>query len=171
MTPETLSASYARISRDPRSVDKLRAVARTEVAKARRSNRNIIFKMGHHSIAEHAVFNFDILGVSRLALEEIEWIGPLATDDRPLLRLHLGSAHARLGMARQAAGDARAAFQDYLEAQREMTAARRGARDEVEAVDRFGDLVDRQLAVVRTGNSHASKRNQRLTGHGSKPCW
>jgi flavin-dependent thymidylate synthase len=28
--------------------------------------------MGHHSVAEHAVFNFDIVGVSRLALEEIE---------------------------------------------------------------------------------------------------
>ena len=72
ITPETLSASYARISRDPRPVDKLRAVVRAEVERARRSNRNIIFKMGHHSVAEHAVFNFDIIGVSRLAIEEIE---------------------------------------------------------------------------------------------------
>jgi flavin-dependent thymidylate synthase len=72
ITPETLSASYARISRDPRPVNELRAVARKEVEKARRSNRIIIFKMGHHSVAEHAVFNFDILGVSRLAIEEIE---------------------------------------------------------------------------------------------------
>jgi flavin-dependent thymidylate synthase len=47
-------------------------VARQEVEKARKSNSAIIFKMGHHSIAEHAVFNFDIIGVSRLALEEIE---------------------------------------------------------------------------------------------------
>ncbi|MFH1347366.1 MAG: FAD-dependent thymidylate synthase [Candidatus Margulisiibacteriota bacterium] len=72
VTPETLSASYARISRDPRPVDELRKIAREEVEKARKSNSAIIFKMGHHSIAEHAVFNFDILGVSRLALEEIE---------------------------------------------------------------------------------------------------
>ena len=72
VTPETLSASYARISRDPRPVNELRAAARAEVERARRSNRNIIFKMGHHSVAEHAVFNFDILGVSRLAIEEIE---------------------------------------------------------------------------------------------------
>lgn len=72
VTPETLSASYARISRDPRPANELRAVARKEVEKARRSNRQIIFKMGHHSVAEHAVFNFDIIGVSRLALEEIE---------------------------------------------------------------------------------------------------
>jgi flavin-dependent thymidylate synthase len=72
VTPETLSASYARISRDPRPVDELRASARAEVDKTRRSNRSIIFKMGHHSVAEHAVFNFDIIGVSRLAIEEIE---------------------------------------------------------------------------------------------------
>jgi flavin-dependent thymidylate synthase len=72
VTPETMSAAYARISRDPRSVDVLRAVARSEVERARRSNRNIIFKMGHHSVAEHAVFNFDIIDVSRLAIEEIE---------------------------------------------------------------------------------------------------
>jgi len=72
VTPETLSAAYARISRDPRPVDELRRAAREEVERARRSNQTIIFKMGHHSVAEHAVFNFDILGVSRLAIEELE---------------------------------------------------------------------------------------------------
>jgi len=72
VTPETLSASYARISRDPRPVDELRAAARAEVDRTRRSNQSIIFKMGHHSVAEHAVFNFDVIGVSRLAIEEIE---------------------------------------------------------------------------------------------------
>jgi len=72
VTPETLSAAYARISRDPRPANELRAVSRQEVMKARSSNKSIIFKMGHHSVAEHAVFNFDIIGVSRLAIEEIE---------------------------------------------------------------------------------------------------
>lgn len=72
LTPETISAAYARISRDPRPVDELRAVARAEVERARRSNQNIIFKMGHHSVAEHAVFNFDLIGLSRLAIEEVE---------------------------------------------------------------------------------------------------
>ncbi len=71
-TPETLSAAYARISRSPKPVNELREEARLEVEKARRSNRSIIFGMGHHSVAEHAVFNFDIMGVSRLAIEEIE---------------------------------------------------------------------------------------------------
>jgi len=72
VTPETLSAAYARISRDPRPINELRRIARDEVEKARHSNQSIIFKMGHHSIAEHAVFNFDLIGVSRLALEELE---------------------------------------------------------------------------------------------------
>jgi flavin-dependent thymidylate synthase len=71
-TPETIAAAYARISRSPQPVDELRATSRREVEKARRSNRMIVFEMGHSSIAEHAVFNIDILGVSRLLVEEIE---------------------------------------------------------------------------------------------------
>jgi flavin-dependent thymidylate synthase len=71
-TPETISAAYARISRTPAPVNELRAAARGEVEKARRSNRSIVFDMGHSSIAEHAVFNVDVLGVSRLLVEEIE---------------------------------------------------------------------------------------------------
>ncbi len=72
LTPEVLSAAYARISRDPRPIDEIRKDARSEVEKSRKSNSTIIFKMGHHSVAEHAVFNLDILGVSRLAMEELE---------------------------------------------------------------------------------------------------
>lgn len=72
LTPETISAAYARISRSEACPTELRKIARKEVEKARRSNRNIIFEMGHHSIAEHAVFNFDIVGISRLATETLE---------------------------------------------------------------------------------------------------
>jgi flavin-dependent thymidylate synthase len=72
LTPEVISAAYARISRDPRSVSALRREARSEVDRARRSNEKIIFGLGHSSIAEHAVFNFDIMDISRLAVEEIE---------------------------------------------------------------------------------------------------
>lgn len=71
-TPETISASYARISRDPRNIDELREEARNEVEKARKSNNAIIFTMGHSSIAEHAVFNLDIVNISRFLSEEIE---------------------------------------------------------------------------------------------------
>ncbi len=72
ITPETLSAAYARISRDERPVGELRAAARDALDKARKSNENIIFKMGHHSVAEHACLNFDITGLSRLAVEALE---------------------------------------------------------------------------------------------------
>jgi flavin-dependent thymidylate synthase len=72
ITPETLSAAYARISRSPKRVDQLRAQAREEVERARKSNRTIIFEMGHHSVAEHACFNFDVIGISRLAVEALQ---------------------------------------------------------------------------------------------------
>jgi len=72
LTPETISASAARISRDPRPINELRKDARADVKKARASNKAIIFTMGHKSIAEHAFFNFAITGVSRRAVEELE---------------------------------------------------------------------------------------------------
>lgn len=72
LTPETISAAYARISRSPKPVHELRHRACQEVNKARASNKKIIFGMGHHSVAEHAVFNFDIVGISRRAIEELE---------------------------------------------------------------------------------------------------
>jgi len=72
LTPEIFSSAYARISRSKKSVTQLRSDARSDVEKARKSNQKIIFEMGHHSVAEHAVFNFDLIDVSRLALESIE---------------------------------------------------------------------------------------------------
>lgn len=72
LSPEPIAAAYARISRSPDSVQELRQAARTDVESARRSNQRIVFDMGHSSIAEHAVFNFDIEGLSRLAIEEVE---------------------------------------------------------------------------------------------------
>ena len=72
LSPEPIAAAYARISRSTKSVSALRDEARANVDKARRSNRNIVFEMGHASIAEHAVFNFDLEGLSRLAIEEVQ---------------------------------------------------------------------------------------------------
>ncbi|PID27911.1 MAG: thymidylate synthase (FAD) [Candidatus Cloacimonadota bacterium] len=72
VTPETISAAYARISRSSKSVTELREEAKSEVENARKSNENIIFDMGHGSIAEHAVFNFDIIGISRYLTEIIQ---------------------------------------------------------------------------------------------------
>ncbi|MCD6378960.1 thymidylate synthase (FAD), partial [bacterium] len=45
-TPEIISASYARISRDPRNIPELRKEAREAVKKARKSNEKIIFGLG-----------------------------------------------------------------------------------------------------------------------------
>ncbi len=72
VTPEVISAAYARISRDPRPINEIRQSAREEVERSRKSNTTIIFRMGHHSVAEHAVFNLDIIGASRYAMEEVE---------------------------------------------------------------------------------------------------
>jgi flavin-dependent thymidylate synthase len=71
-TPEVISAAYARVTRDPRRLETLRREARKAVDTARERNERIVYKFGHRSIAEHAVFNFDIVDVSRLAVEEIE---------------------------------------------------------------------------------------------------
>lgn len=72
LTPEVISASYARISRDPRPIQELRDDAKKEVANARKTNMSIYYDMGHHSIAEHAVFNFDIEDISRKVAEDLE---------------------------------------------------------------------------------------------------
>jgi len=72
LTPETISAAYARISRSPSSVSELRRDARSSVSRTRQSNERIVFGLGHASVAEHAVFNLDITGISRLALEALE---------------------------------------------------------------------------------------------------
>ncbi|HAV91818.1 TPA: hypothetical protein DCW38_01375 [candidate division WOR-3 bacterium] len=71
-TPETISAAYARISRSEKTIPELRREARADVAKARASNEKIVFGLGHSSIAEHAVFNFDLMGISRIAIEYIQ---------------------------------------------------------------------------------------------------
>ncbi len=71
-TPEVISAAYARISRSTKSVDELRKEALSQVDKARGSNTNIIFEMGHSSVAEHAVFNLDVIGISRVLTELIQ---------------------------------------------------------------------------------------------------
>ncbi|NQU04483.1 MAG: FAD-dependent thymidylate synthase, partial [Calditrichaeota bacterium] len=72
LTPETLSAAYARISRSDKGISSLRREARNSISRARRTNDRIVFGFGHASIAEHAIINLDITGISRLALEELE---------------------------------------------------------------------------------------------------
>jgi len=73
LTPETLAAAYARISRDRSPVTQLREKAIDDVESARKSARSIVFDMNHQSVAEHATFNFDVLDISRLCVEALEW--------------------------------------------------------------------------------------------------
>ncbi len=92
-TPEVISAAYARISRDPRNVSVLRKEARTQVDKARRSNESIVFGLGHSSIAEHAVFNFDVMGISRLAVEAVEQFRLASYTEKSQRYIKLGKDH------------------------------------------------------------------------------
>ena len=70
--PETIPAAYARISRRPEPLRVLRCEARQALDQASRSCANIVHGMGHQSIAEHAVLQFDIEGISRLLVEDLE---------------------------------------------------------------------------------------------------
>ncbi len=72
LTPETITAAYARISHSPEPIEALRRQARRQLDKARKSNEAIIFELRHGSVSEHASFNFDVTGISRLATEELE---------------------------------------------------------------------------------------------------
>ncbi len=90
LTPEVISAAYARISRDPRSVSVLRREAREEVERARRSNERIVFGMGHSSIAEHVVFNIDVIGISRLAVEALEHFRLVSFTEKSQRYIRLG---------------------------------------------------------------------------------
>ncbi len=71
-TPEVISAAYARISRSEKDVDELVDESIEDISKARKSNETIIYGMGHHSVADHTIFNLNIKGVSRLLVESIE---------------------------------------------------------------------------------------------------
>lgn len=92
-TPETISAAYARISRYPEPVPELRAQARRDVPAARKSNRTIVFRMGHHSVAEHVSLNFDVLGISRLAIEALEEARLCSYTEKSQRYVTLGGEH------------------------------------------------------------------------------
>ncbi len=90
-TPETISAAYARISRDPAPITELRKKAASEIEKARKSNETIVYTYGHGSIAEHAVFNFDILGISRIAAEALQSFRLLSFTEKSQRYIKIGN--------------------------------------------------------------------------------
>lgn len=92
LTPETIAASYARISRDPRDIPELREDARKDVESCRKSNEAIIFTMGHKSISEHAVLNFDIMNISRSLIERIEQMRLVSYTEKSQRYIDMDSA-------------------------------------------------------------------------------
>jgi len=103
LSPEPIAAAYARISRSQHSVEELRRRARRNVAKARRSNETIVFEMGHSSIAEHAVFNFDLEGISRLAIEAIQHSRLASYTERSQRYVLIGKDYVVPGELKQSA--------------------------------------------------------------------
>jgi thymidylate synthase ThyX len=71
-TPEAIAAAYARISRKTKSLEILRKEARDDLSKAQTSCEDIVFGMGHASVQEHAFLQFDIEGVSLIAVEALQ---------------------------------------------------------------------------------------------------
>ncbi|PIE51179.1 hypothetical protein CSA37_12995 [Candidatus Fermentibacteria bacterium] len=133
-TPETISAAYARISRDPAPVDQLRRTAAAEVKSARKSNRTIVFKYGHGSIAEHAVFNFDILGISRLAVEALQSFRLTSFTEKSQRYIRIGEDwHLPEGFTAREEGMVNRLFQAYgeiLEKLDGMGISRTGSRED-----------------------------------------
>ena len=70
-TPEVITAAYARASRSKKNMEELIQEALNDTEKAKRRVCKIL-GMSHFSIADHSVFNFTIMGASRLMVEEIE---------------------------------------------------------------------------------------------------
>jgi thymidylate synthase ThyX len=71
-TPEIISSAAARISRSTKVIDELIDEAWNDVAKARKSNEKIIYGLGHHSVADHGLFNYSVKDISRLLIESVE---------------------------------------------------------------------------------------------------
>lgn len=72
LTPIVLASAYAKVSRSTKNITQLVDEAIKDVAKAKESSQVIAFGMGHHSIADHVMFNFNMEKISRLAIEAIE---------------------------------------------------------------------------------------------------
>ncbi len=71
-TPETISAAAAKTSRSEKDLPILRAEAISDIEAARKTNTNVVFGLGHESVAEHAYFNFDLVNVSRAVVNWVE---------------------------------------------------------------------------------------------------
>jgi flavin-dependent thymidylate synthase len=117
LTPETVAVAYARISRDPSPVTELRKKAVADVESARKSARSIVFEMNHQSVAEHAMFNFDVLDISRLCVESLEWHRLCSyTEKSQRYQELVGDYH----LPKEFQGEARGLFEKTMKEQNEL---------------------------------------------------
>lgn len=120
LTPETVAVAYARISRDSSPVTELRKKSIEDVETARKSARNIVFEMNHQSVAEHAVFNFDILDISRLSVESLEWHRLCSYTEKSQRYQELVGDYV---LPKEFEGEARPIFEMTMKAQNELYAS------------------------------------------------
>lgn len=119
LTPESIAAAYARLSRREETLAELRAEAVRDVARARKSMTNIVHLMGHQAISEHAVFNLDFNFVTRLGMELIESHRLAAYTERSQRYVKFGDDYlpvpeiAQAGLGKQFADLYRLMFQTY----------------------------------------------------------
>jgi thymidylate synthase ThyX len=71
-SPECTAAAYLRVSKDPESLPELRARARLDVEKARKSASSIFFKESHKAGGNLLTIQFDVLNIPRLDVEYLE---------------------------------------------------------------------------------------------------
>ncbi len=143
-TPETISAAYARISHSPKGLQELRDEAVEQLDSARRSNESIVYRMGHSSIAEHAVFNLDIEDCSRLLVEFIESHRLASYTERSQRYVFFGDKTFQIPKELLGTGfeeELGTLDGERLDLYREMSA------DE-EMMERFGDLLLEQTRYV-----------------------
>lgn len=119
LTPETIAVAYARISRDSSPVTELRSKSIDDVDSARKSARSIVFEMNHQSVAEHAVFNFDILDISRLCVESLEWHRLCSYTEKSQRYQELVGDHI---VPKEFEGEARPLFERTMREQNELYA-------------------------------------------------
>ncbi|MBI5490080.1 MAG: FAD-dependent thymidylate synthase [Deltaproteobacteria bacterium] len=176
-TPETISAAYARISRFPEPIPELRAQARRDVPASRKSNRTIVFRMGHHSVAEHVQLNFDILGVSRLALEALEDARLCSYTEKSQRYVTFGGEHVvpeEFGPAERELFEAaaaeqiafyRRAFEKLLELQRKRNSDMLGTKTGVETVEGWAKEDARYALGLATETQLGFSGNARNLEH------
>ncbi|MCK5773062.1 MAG: FAD-dependent thymidylate synthase [Thermoplasmata archaeon] len=143
-TPETISAAYARISHSPKGLQELRDEAVEQLDRSRRSNESIVYKMGHSSIAEHAVFNLDIEECSRLLVEFIESHRLASYTERSQRYVFFGDRAFQIPkelLDTEFEKELRDLDGDRLDLYTEMSADR-------EMVDKFGELLLEQTRYV-----------------------